>query len=43
MMEFEQVRKKVNMSTLASTLIEVKPSLLPQWISDSHLNFASAY
>lgn len=42
-MENDQFRKKVYMQTHSSTLINPKPSLLPEWVSENQINFTSSY
>lgn len=42
-MEHDYFRKKVFMNTLSSTLIRHNPVLLPQWVSESQINYLSAY
>lgn len=42
-MEQDYFRKKVYMNTLSSTLIRHEPTLLPQWVSESQINYLSAY
>ena len=42
-MELDFIRKKVYMTTQASSFIDHRPHLLPQFITDTQINFVSAY